>query len=44
MAWTLVGSETITMAADVYVGLAVSSHVNNRLATATFDNVSVVGR
>jgi hypothetical protein len=42
--WTLVGSETFAMATDVYVGLAVSSHVNGRTATATFDNVSVSAR
>jgi regulation of enolase protein 1 (concanavalin A-like superfamily) len=42
--WTLVGSDTFTMAADVYVGLAVSSHVNNRLATATFEHVVVTRR
>jgi regulation of enolase protein 1 (concanavalin A-like superfamily) len=39
--WTPVGSETIPMAASVYVGLAVSSHVGGSLATATFDNVTV---
>ena len=38
--WTAVGSETFTMGADIYVGLAVSSHDSSRLATATFDNVS----
>lgn len=40
--WTLVGSDTFTMAADVHVGLAVTSHDNTRLATGTFDAVSVV--
>ena len=39
--WTFVGSDTFTMAADVYVGLVVSSHDNTRLATAVFDNVTV---
>jgi hypothetical protein len=29
------------MAASVYVGVAVSSHDNTRLATATFDSVTV---
>jgi hypothetical protein len=38
--WTLVGTDTIPMAATVYVGLAVSSHVSGTLATATFDNVT----
>ena len=40
-AWTTVGSQTITMTAAVYVGLAVTSHTNTALATATFDNVSI---
>ncbi|MGB7154128.1 MAG: IPT/TIG domain-containing protein [Candidatus Acidiferrales bacterium] len=40
--WTQLGStQTISMAQDVYVGLAVSSENNSTLATATFDNVSV---
>ena len=39
--WTLVGSDSFTMAADVHVGLAVSSHVSGRQATATFDSVAV---
>jgi len=38
--WTVVDHDTFTMAPNVYVGLAVSSHVNGTLATATFDNVS----
>jgi len=40
--WTLVGTDTISMASTVYVGLAVSSHVAGTLATATFSNVSFV--
>jgi regulation of enolase protein 1 (concanavalin A-like superfamily) len=39
--WALVGSDTIAMGATVYAGLAVTSHNNGALATATFDNVSV---
>jgi len=39
--WTQLGSQTITMASNVDVGLAVSSQNNSSLATATFDNVSV---
>ena len=39
--WTLVGSDTVTMAAAVYVGLPLTSHDNGILGTATFDNVSV---
>jgi subtilase family serine protease len=40
--WTQVGpTQTIPMAQNVYIGLAVSSDNNSMLATATFDNVSV---
>lgn len=39
--WTFVGSDSFAMAADVYVGLAVSSHDDTRVATAAFDNVTV---
>jgi regulation of enolase protein 1 (concanavalin A-like superfamily) len=39
--WTSVGSDTFSMGATVYAGLAVSSHISGTLATATFDNVSV---
>lgn len=38
--WRTVGSDTFTMAAEVYVGLAVSSHDTSRTATATFDQVT----
>ena len=41
VAWTLVASDTFAMGPDVYVGLAVSSHDDTRLATATFDGVTV---
>jgi hypothetical protein len=42
--WVQVGgSQTITMAETVYVGLAVTDNYNSALATATFDNVSVNG-
>ena len=44
VAWTLVGSDTFTMTSAVYVGLAVTSHDATRLATVTFDNVSVIPR
>lgn len=40
--WTTVGSETITMASTVKVGLAVTSHNNSLTSTAVFSNVSVV--
>jgi RHS repeat-associated protein len=42
MNWTQIGtSQTISMAQNVYVGLAVSSDNNSSLATATFDSVSI---
>ena len=40
--WTLIGSETISMAATVYVGLAVTSHNVSTRATATFTGAAVV--
>jgi regulation of enolase protein 1 (concanavalin A-like superfamily) len=40
--WTEIGSQTITMGTNVYVGLALSSHDGSELATAKFSNVSVV--
>ena len=40
--WEYIGTDTISMAASVYIGLAVASHNNTVLGTATFDNVSVV--
>ena len=43
VAWALVGSDTIPMGTGVYVGLAVTSHDNTALATATFTNVTVTG-
>lgn len=39
--WTTVGSDTISMASTIYVGLAVSSHVQGTLAKATFASVAV---
>jgi endonuclease/exonuclease/phosphatase family metal-dependent hydrolase len=39
--WTLVGSDTISMASTIYVGLAVSSHVSGLLANASFDGIAV---
>jgi glucose/arabinose dehydrogenase len=41
--WTPAGSDTIPMTANLYVGLAVTSHNNNLLNTSTFDNVSLTG-
>ncbi len=39
--WTLVDQETIAMNDEVYIGLAMTSHNNEELGTATFDNLSV---
>lgn len=39
-AWTQVGTVNITMATDVYIGLAKCSGSNTTLATATFDNLT----
>src|SRR6185437_15720750 len=40
--WTQVGSSiTLTMAANTYVGLAVSSGSNSTPVTVSFDNVSI---
>ena len=39
--WTLVGSDTVSMPATIYVGLAVTSHNPAATATATFSNVAV---
>ncbi len=40
VAWTLVGSDTISMAASVLVGLAYTSHNDSLLGTAVFDAVT----
>jgi hypothetical protein len=42
-AWTTIGVDTISMASTIYVGLAVTSHTDGALATATFENVVVSG-
>ncbi len=39
--WTTLGSDTVTMAANIQIGLAVSSHDNTTDCTAVFDNVTV---
>ncbi|HVL67064.1 MAG TPA: right-handed parallel beta-helix repeat-containing protein [Vicinamibacterales bacterium] len=44
VSWTRIGSDSFTMGAEVYVGLALTSHDNTRLATATFANVTVTRR
>jgi regulation of enolase protein 1 (concanavalin A-like superfamily) len=38
--WAEVGTETITMPASIFVGMAVTSHNNTALTTATFTNVT----
>jgi len=42
--WTNMGSASIAMGSTVYVGLAVTSHSNGTLGTATFDNLSFTGQ
>ena len=39
--WTRIGSVSIPMTANVFVGLPVTSHNNSALCTATFTNVTV---
>jgi regulation of enolase protein 1 (concanavalin A-like superfamily) len=41
--WTTMGTFTVAMGSTVYLGLAVTSHDNSLLATATFDQVSITG-
>jgi parallel beta-helix repeat protein len=41
--WTPVGTNTISMATDAYVGLAVTSKSNTVLNASTFDHVTVGG-
>jgi uncharacterized repeat protein (TIGR03806 family) len=43
VSWHLVGTESITMASAVYVGMAVTAHNNSAQTTASFDNVQVNG-
>ncbi|MBN8281215.1 MAG: fibronectin type III domain-containing protein, partial [Gammaproteobacteria bacterium] len=40
--WTLRNSTTIAMGSTIYVGLAITSHVDGTLATAAFDNIALV--
>jgi len=39
--WTTIGTETISMATNVYIGLAVTSHNGGALCASTIDNVTV---
>jgi subtilisin family serine protease len=41
VSWTLVGSDTIAMGANVYAGLAVTSHTTAASATCAFDRVTI---
>jgi regulation of enolase protein 1 (concanavalin A-like superfamily) len=41
VSWSLVGTETIPMAQNVHVGLAVTSHNTGAAVTATFTNVTI---
>ena len=38
--WTLLGTQTISMASSVYIGLAVNGHNDGVLCTVNFDNVT----
>jgi len=39
--WTQIGSQTISMSSNVYVGLCLTSHNDGTLATASISNVSL---
>jgi regulation of enolase protein 1 (concanavalin A-like superfamily) len=41
--WTNVGSQTVSMGATVYIGLATTSHNNLRLNSAVYSNVAITG-
>ena len=41
--WTSIGTATVSLGSSVYVGLAVTSHDNTRLAAGAFDHVTVTG-
>jgi endonuclease/exonuclease/phosphatase family metal-dependent hydrolase/regulation of enolase protein 1 (concanavalin A-like superfamily) len=41
--WTTVGTASISMTSTIYVGLAVSSHVDGIRATATFESTTLNG-
>lgn len=41
--WTLVGTTTISMGTNVFIGMAVTSHAPGSLTQALFDNVTVTG-
>ncbi len=39
--WSQIGSATVPMSRNAFVGLALTAHNNMQLATATFDNVTI---
>jgi hypothetical protein len=39
-AWTQIGTDTVSMATNVYIGLCVTSHSDGALCTASIDSVS----
>ena len=41
--WFLVGRQPLALSDQIYVGMAVTSHDNNRVATGLFDGVTVTG-
>ena len=41
IAWTTIGSVTVSMAATIYVGMAVSAGTATQMASCKFDNVAV---
>ena len=42
LTWTQVGTATVSMVAEIYIGLAVTSHDNTQTCDAVFDSVSVI--
>jgi regulation of enolase protein 1 (concanavalin A-like superfamily) len=38
--WTVLGTQTVTMGANIFVGLAACAHSTSTVTTATFDNLS----
>lgn len=43
LSWNVMETWTVSMADDVYIGIAVTSHDEDALTTAVFDNVNVTG-
>ncbi|MGO4270811.1 hypothetical protein AB4Z22_13350 [Paenibacillus sp. TAF58] len=38
--WTQIGSTTVSMSSNAYIGLAVSSHDTTKLSTVSFNHVT----